>query len=168
MRILVCLFLFIVFSVAGFGQRREMKNMAENFTATSLAGQTFDLAALKGKVVLMTFWSTRCPICASETPKLNQLAARYENKNVIFLGLTPDDDGKVASFIKKKPFDFNLLPNSFGVLMKYADRDDSGNLMMSYPAYYLINQTGEVELKANGYNKEDKLDSAINRLLTAE
>ena len=168
MRILTCLFLFIIFSIACFGQQHEIKNEAQNFTATSLQGQTFDLAELKGKVVLVTFWSTTCPICAKETSKLNQLAARYKNKEVVFLGLTPDNANNVASFIKKKPFDFNLLPDSFGVLLKYADRDGSGRLIMSYPAYYLINHTGEIELKANGYGKEDKLDSAINRLLEAE
>lgn len=168
MRILTCLFLFLVLSVACFAQQNNSKNQAEKFTATSLQGQTFDLANLKGKVVLLTFWSTRCAICAKETPKLNQLAARYRNEKVVFLGLTPDNENNVTSFIKKKPFDFNILPNSFGILLKYADRDKNGNIMMGYPAYFLINQTGEVEYKANGYGKEEKIDSEINRLLEAE
>ena len=168
MRILAYLFLVIAFSAACFAQQSQTKNEAQNFTATSIQGQTFDLAELKGKIVLMTFWSTRCPICAKETSKLNQLAARYKNKDVVFLGLTADNSTKVESFIKKKPFDFNLLPDTFGVLLKYADKDDSGRVMMSYPAYYLINQAGEIELKANGYGKEDKIDSEINRLLRTE
>ncbi len=165
MRILTCLFLFLVISIACFGQQRKTKMTAENFIATSLDGQTFDLVGLKGKVVLVTFWSTRCPICVSETPKLNELAASYKNRNVVFLGLTTDDANKASSFVKKKPFDFNILPNSFGILLKYADRDDDGNVMMGYPAYYLINQKGEIELKTNGYDKKEKLAFEINRLL---
>jgi len=165
MRILTCLFLFLVFSTVCFGQQRKTKTAAENFTATGLDGQTFDLAALKGNVVLVTFWSTRCPICVSETPKLNELAASYKNRNVVFLGLTTDDANKASSFVKKKPFNFNILPNSFGILLKYADRDGDGNVMMGYPAYYLINQKGEIELKTNGYDKKEKLTSEINRLL---
>jgi peroxiredoxin len=165
MRILTCLFLFLVISIACFGQQRKTKMTAENFIATSLDGQTFDLVALKGKVVLVTFWSTRCPICVSETPKLNELAASYKNRNVVFLGLTTDDANKASSFVKKKPFNFNILPNSFGILLKYADRDGDGNVMMGYPAYYLINQKSEIELKTNGYGKKEKLASEINRLL---
>lgn len=165
MRIPITLLLVLVFSVAGFGQKYKTKPAAENFTATSLNGQTFDLAALKGKVVLVTFWSTRCLICASETPQLNELAAGYKGKNVVFLGLTTDDAGKVKSFIKKKPFNFNLLPNSFGILLKYADRDGDGNVTMGYPAYYLINQTGGIELKTSGSNKKEKITTEINRLL---
>lgn len=168
MRILTCLFLFLFLSIASFGQQSKFKNQAEKFTATSLQGQTFDLAKLKGKVVLLTFWSTRCAICARETSNLNQLAAKYKNKRVVFLGLTPDNENNVTSFIKKKPFDFNILPNSFGILLKYADKDEKGNIKMGYPAYFLINQVGEVEYKANGYGKEDKIDSEINKLLESE
>lgn len=165
MRILICLFLFLTFSTVCFGQKYKTKTVAENFIATSLDGHSFDLADLKGKVVLVTFWSTRCPICASEAPKLNELAANYKKENVVFLGLTTDNEKTVFSFLKKKPFNFTILPNSFGILLKYADHDDGGNVSMGYPAYYLINQKGEIELKTNGYNKKEKLNSEINRLL---
>lgn len=165
MRVLICLFLFLVFSTVCYGQKHRTKTAAENFIATSLDGKTFDITKLKGKVVLVTFWSTRCPVCSSEAPKLNELAAAYQNKDVVFLGPTTDDAKKISSFIKKKPFNFNLLPNSFGILLKYADRDSNGNVMMGYPAYYLINKKGEIELKTNGYNKKQKLASEINRLL---
>lgn len=164
MRIVIGLLLALVFSIGCFGQSLE-SNAAENFVGTSLDGQTFNLAALRGKVVLVTFWSTRCAICAAEVPKLNELAASYKNKNVVFLGLTNDDAIKATAFIEKKPFDFNILPNSFGTLLKYADRDSRGNIQMGYPAYYLINQQGEITLKANGYDKKNILNSEISRLL---
>jgi peroxiredoxin len=164
MRVFSCLFLFLILSIACFGQEHKTRT-AENFTAMSLDGQTFDLAALKGKVVLMVFWSSRCAVCAGETKKLNQLAARYKDKDVVFLGLTPDNENKAASFIRKKPFDFNILPNSFGIMLKYAERDAGGNLLMGYPAYYLVNQNGEIELTTNGSGKKEKLASEINRLL---
>jgi hypothetical protein len=79
--------------------------------------------------------------------------------------LTTDNADKASSFVKKKPFNFNILPNSFGILLKYADRDGDGNVMMVYPPYYPITQKGEIELKTNGYDKKEKLASEINRLL---
>jgi peroxiredoxin len=142
------------------------KQLAENFSAASLDGQTVELESLKGKVVLITFWTTRCAICDSEIPKLNQMAAAYKGKDVVFLGMTTDNPTRVESFLKTKPFNFNIIPSSFGVLLKYADRDRAGNLNVGYPAYYLINQNGEIEMKANGWDKTQKLDSQINRLLS--
>ena len=120
---------------------------------------------MRGKVVLVTFWSTKCPICAAEIPKLNQLAARYAGRNVVFLGLTLENESNVKNFLKKKAFDFNLLPNSFGVLLKYADKDGDGKISMGYPAHFLVNQKGEIEVKTNGFDKTELLDRRIGELL---
>jgi thiol-disulfide isomerase/thioredoxin len=87
MRFVVVVFLAVLLSFSVFAQDgKKAKPMAETFTGTSLDGNEFDLSALKGKVVLITFWSTKCPICAAETPKLNELAETYKNKDVVFLG----------------------------------------------------------------------------------
>ena len=36
---------------------------------------------------------------------------------------------------------------------------------MGFPAYFLINQKGEIELKTSGYDKTATLDARINQLL---
>ncbi|MBK7705692.1 MAG: TlpA family protein disulfide reductase [Acidobacteria bacterium] len=144
---------------------QQNKPLAENFSGATLDGQTVELEALRGKVVVMTFWSTKCAICVSEIPKLNQIAANYKEKDVVFLGLTTDNPTLVESFVKNRPFNFNLMPGSFGVLLKYADRDRAGNLNMGFPAYFVINQTGEIELKASGWDKTNAVSSQVNRLL---
>lgn len=165
-KVFLCFAFVLCFSLVAFAQKG--KQFAENFSAAAMDGQTVELDSLKGKVVLITFWNTRCPICDSEIPKLNQIANSYKGKDVVFLGLTTDNPTRVESFLKMKPFNFNIIPSSFGVLMKYADRDRSGNISMGYPAYFLINQNGEVELKDSGWDKTAKLNAQINRLLTTE
>lgn len=166
MRFLIVLFVALIFSLSVSAQsNKNSKPMAENFTATSLGGKDFDLAQLRGKVVLVTFWSTKCPICASEIPKLNRLAANYKDKDVVFLGLTVENESNVKNYLKKKSFDFNLLPNSFGVLLKYADKDRDGKVSMGYPSHFLINQAGEIDLKTNGFDKTEQLDKRIANLL---
>lgn len=164
-RILFYLILVLVFSVTAFGQKN--KPLAENFSATAMDGQTVELNSLKGKVVVLTFWSTACPICDSEIPKLNQMVNNFKGKDVVFLGLTMENPGKVENFLKFKPFNFTIIPNSFGVFLKYAEKDGSGNYNMGYPAYFLVNQNGEIELKTSGWDKTEKLNSQINRLLIA-
>lgn len=165
-RIFLCLSFVFCLSLAAFAQNG--KQLAENFSAATMDGQTVELSSLKGKVVLITFWNTRCPICDSEIPKLNQMAANYKGKDVVFLGLTTDAPTRVESFLKTKPFDFNIVPSSFGVLLKYADRDRSGNIAMGYPAYFLVNQNGEIEMKANGWDKTPKINTQINQLLSKQ
>lgn len=165
MRFLSILFFTILLSLSVFAYSNNgAKPLAENFSGTTLDGATINLADLRGKVVVVSFWTTRCAICASEVPKLNKLADDYKGKNVVFLGLTTDNEAKVKDYLKKKPFNFEILPNSFGTLLKYADRNNN-NINMGYPTHFLIDQKGAIELKTNGFDKSATLDSNINRLL---
>jgi len=169
MRFVIVVFLAVLLSFSAFAQAgKKAKPMAETFTATSLDGNKFDLAELKGKVVLVTFWSTKCPICAAEIPKLNELAKTYKDKDVVLLGLTTENEKGVKTHLKKKPFDFNIVPNSFGILLQFADKDKDGNVTMGYPAHFLINQKGEIELKASGFDKTKMLVARINQLLPSK
>jgi len=101
MKNILGLFLILAFSAAVFGQQPKAKPLAENFSATALDGESFSLAGLKGKIVVLTFWSTKCAICHSEIPKLNRLAATYRDKAVVFPGLTMENSDKVRVYLKK-------------------------------------------------------------------
>ena len=162
-KLFIGLYLILSLSFAAFAQKA--KPMAGDFSVTSMQGKTFDLAELRGKVVLVTFWSTKCPICAAEIPKLNQLAKSYQGKEVIFLGLTMENADKVKEHLKKKPFDFNIIPNSFDVVLQYGDKDGDGKISMGFPAHFLVNQKGELELKTNGFDKTELLNARISQLL---
>ena len=166
MKILIGWCLILTLSLAAFGQKSKAKPLAETFSVTSMDGEKFVLSELKGKVVVMTFWSTKCPICAAEIPKLNQLVRNY--KNVVFLGLTMENANKIGSHLKKKPFDFHIIPNSFDIVLKYADKDGDGKISMGFPAHYVINQKGEIALKTNGFDKTKTLDSLLKQLLATQ
>src|SRR5262245_32683071 len=109
MRVLSLFLLVISLSVAAFAQQKSVgKPLAENFSAVSLDGKAFDLQDLRGRVVAIAFWSTRCPICASEIPRLNELVAANKGKDVVFLAFTTENEAKVQPYLAKKPFDYNI------------------------------------------------------------
>jgi len=159
------LLLFVLAAGAAAQQTLASGSNAPQFSLAGYDGQTYDLNQLRGKVVLITFWSTRCNICHSELPNMNRLAARYKGQPVVFLGLTMDNDAKVAAYLKSNQFNFTIVPNSFGAVLQYADRDRSGNIAMGFPAYYLIDQNGIVRMKSSGWDKVQDVDAQINRLL---
>jgi peroxiredoxin len=165
MRVFFSLFFCLILALTAFANTGE-KPLAENFNATTLAGKDFSLEELRGKVVVLTFWSTRCPICESEIPKFNQIADKYAGKGVVFLGLSMENETKIAEHLRKKPFKFTIVPTSLGVIMKYADRGENGSFNIAYPTMFVINQEGEIEMKTNGRNKSGALDSLIGRLLS--
>jgi len=162
MRKITLILLLLVLSAGVFAQQ---KPLAEEFNGVSLDGKTFDLNELKGQVVAIAFWSTRCEICHAEIPKLNQLVAANKGKNVVFLAITNEPESRVQPYLAKNPLNYNIIPNGFGTLLKYADHDKNGNINMPYPAYFLVNQQGEIEFRASGWDKTEKLSSEISRLL---
>ena len=165
MRLVPIFILVIVLTTAGFAQSGRR---AEKFTATSTAGKSVDLASLKGKIVILTFWSTRCAICQNEIPNLNRLAAGYvNNRDIVFLAASMEGENIVGSFIRHNPFNFTILPDSFGLLMKYSDRDAQGRLTMGFPAYFLIDRSGYIQYRDSGWDKVVPLDTAIKKLVAS-
>lgn len=165
MKYILSLIVCLMLSLAAFGQQNEGAK-AETFSGTSLDGKAIDLQDLKGKVVVMTFWSTKCQICHEEIPKLNKVADKYADKDVVFMALTMENETRIELYLRKTPFRFTIMPNSLGVLLKYADRDGQGNPNMGFPAYFVIDQNGEIRHKSSGWDKTKKIDDLVSRLLT--
>lgn len=152
---------------AAYGQQNlQVGQPAPDFVAQTIDGQTINLKDLQGKVVMLTFWSTKCEICHSEIPKMNQIVDRYKGKDVVFLALTMENEAKVSPYLRKNPFNYTILTNGFGVVLKYANMSKDGGINMGFPSYFLINKQGAIHVRSEGWDKTQSLDSQISRLLT--
>lgn len=156
----------LLFSTAVAQQNLQVGQPAPEFVAQTLDGQTVNLKELQGKVVVLTFWSTRCAICHAEIPKLNQIVERYKGQDVAFLALTMENEAKVNPYLRKTPFNYTILTNGFGVVLKYANMTKEGSISMGFPSYFLINKQGTISLRAEGWDKSTNLDNQISQLLT--
>lgn len=165
MRSITVLLLVLILSVFAFGQQNAGQK-AQNFVETTIAGENIELDKMRGKVVVLTFWSTRCEICVAEIPKLNQLVDKYGTDDVVWVGLAWQDKTKLEEFFRKKPFKFKIVAQSLGVLLKYADRDPQGRLNMGFPSHFIVSQEGKVVFKGSGFDKTSKIDSTVSRLLS--
>jgi peroxiredoxin len=55
-----------------------------------LDGARFDLAALRGKVVLVNFWASWCEPCRDEMPVLSDVYKDFHEKGVVVIGVSVD------------------------------------------------------------------------------
>src|SRR5688572_22167756 len=146
MRLVNTLILTLVLAACALAQQNlQPGQAAPDFAATTVDGRPVNLKDLHGKVVVLTFWSTRCAICHSELPKLNQVVQRYQGKDVVFLALTMENSAKVQPYIQKNPFSSTVLTNGFGVVLKYANMTKDGQINMGFPSYYVIDKTGQID-----------------------
>lgn len=165
MKILLTFVFCLLLSSAAFSQQQVGKSALPFINTYTLDGKPFSLNEANGKVVVMMFWSTKCAICHAEIPKLNKMAAKYAGQDVIFLGVTMNNEAVVNDYLRKRPFNFTIIPNGLGVLMQYADKDSAGRMNMGFPSYFVVNQAGTVTQKSNGWDKTEKLDAEVSKLL---
>lgn len=61
--------------------------LPKDLTLRDLAGKAHKLGDLRGKIVVLHFWSATCPWEVVAEPKINALATDYEKKGVVVLGV---------------------------------------------------------------------------------
>ncbi|HEY6896799.1 MAG TPA: TlpA disulfide reductase family protein [Rhodocyclaceae bacterium] len=69
---------------------------APRLTATTLSGQHFDSAALRGKVVVIAFWATWCTYCRQELADLDAFQHQHGKAGLEVLAVNMDEPETVA------------------------------------------------------------------------
>jgi len=117
----------------------QMKGKAlTGFNYTDLNGKIYDEETTKNKIVVLKFWFIGCAPCVAEMPELNNLVTRYKNRDdVVFVSLAFDERKKLENFLKKKKFDYAVVPEKEDYLTKDLN-------VRSYPTHLIINKQGKV------------------------
>ena len=69
------------------GRAPEVGEPAPALSVPQLDGHGFDLAALRGKVVIVNFWATWCAPCRDEMPEFTRIQQELAAKGVQFVGI---------------------------------------------------------------------------------
>jgi thiol-disulfide isomerase/thioredoxin len=77
------------------------------FRLSTTAGDTFDLASVRGKVALVNFWASWCAPCRAEFPLMNQLSREFPGGDFVIVAVNEDVDEKAARrFLQELPANF--------------------------------------------------------------
>jgi cytochrome c biogenesis protein CcmG, thiol:disulfide interchange protein DsbE len=128
-----------------------------------LDGHEFDLAKLRGKVVLVNFWATWCSPCRSEMPTLNAFYRRYHSRGLDVLGLSIDEAPDAAR-VRQVMRQFSYP----GALASAARANGFGE-PIAVPVTYVIDADGVIraQLQAEGPSgvSRQALEQAVLPLL---
>lgn len=162
----IALFLLLLAFTAKAQTSLKIGSPAPAFSGNAMDGSCKDLSDLRGKVVVLTFWSTKCEICRHEFPKVNQMVKSYENRNVVFLALTMENEAQVEAYLRKNQLASTILPNSFGVVLQYADRTADDRIDMGFPSFFVIDKVGTIQYRSSGFDRTTSMNAVIERLVT--
>lgn len=125
------------------------------------------ISQLRGKVVLVDFWTYSCVNCNRELPYVEKWYQAYHDKGFVVVGVsTPEfafehNPVNVANAVKSLGITFPVaLDNNYDTWNAYNND--------SWPAEYLINKSGEIQYISLGEGNYNVTNQAIEQLLNVK
>jgi cytochrome c biogenesis protein CcdA/thiol-disulfide isomerase/thioredoxin len=144
-----------------YGKAPEVEDISGWINSAGLS-----LNRLRGKVVLVDFWTYSCINCLRTLPYLEKWDRLYRSKGLVILGVhTPEfafehDLGNVRAAVHRLGVRYPVaLDNKYGTWKAYGNN--------YWPAHYLVDQAGRVREIHIGEGDYDETERNIRLLLEA-
>jgi thiol-disulfide isomerase/thioredoxin len=125
------------------------------------------LADLKGKVVLVEFWTFECYNCRNVEPHVKEWHKKYIDQGLVVIGVhTPETDferyGKnVEHYVRKQQIPYAVVAdNDFATWNRYGNR--------AWPTVYLIDKQGLIHYTHIGEGSYALTEQQIQALLAEQ
>lgn len=149
-------------------QNMDFQNYGPAFEFTGIAhwlnSDPLTLASLKGKVVLVDFWTYSCINCIRTLPHVTQWYDTYKDKGFVIVGVhTPE------FAFEKETSNVQDAINRFNIHYPVAQDNDYATWEsyhnQFWPAEYLVDQQGNIRYQHFGEGNYDHTENAIRALL---
>src|SRR5688500_8618592 len=121
----------------------------------TLDGGEYDLAAHRGKWVVVNFWATWCKPCIKEMPELSALDAMREHVEVIGLAYDDTTPADIRAFLQKRPVAYPIA------IVDVYDPPKDFATPRGLPMTYLVGPDGRVVKKFLGPVTAKEIETAI-------
>lgn len=135
-----------------------------NLGAVAKRQDYLKLSSLRGRVVMLDIFWSRCPHCEEHAPHVVELYNQYRQRGFTVLGLATDrkedrdDLANLKQFIQKAKINYSVGFLTTEIRAYYADPKDAG-----VPQMILFGTDGKMVMREVGWNPEkaSRLKKAI-------
>jgi len=146
----------LVLTAAAFAQS-DGREPAPRFNAKSMTGEVYNNASLKGKVVLLQFWTTWCPYCRGEQPLVDKLTQEFGPKGLVVLAV---DVGESKKKVKQY---LQTSPRACPIILNEDTNLPAMFATTQYPVYVVIDRNGNMGGIQRGAGGERMLRGLLSR-----
>lgn len=146
--------------VSGLWQQLDLRRRPLDFRRETIDGRPFDLASLRGKIVLLDFWSTSCASCIGEMPHVKEVFDRYRPQGFEVVSICLDEQKnrkRIGQIVERVDADWPVI------LESWSETPLRQRFNFTFvPVLMMLDRNGLlVSLDARG----EKLEPAVRRLL---
>jgi thiol-disulfide isomerase/thioredoxin len=122
-------------------------------------GKMRTLTEFRGKYTVIDIWASWCSPCLHEIPYIKKLAEKYKNNNIVFIGISVDEDKDVwRNIIKEKELD-GIQLNTGGWDVTFMKNYN----IIGIPHFIVIDKEGNIVL-SNAQSPSEGLDNDIKNI----
>ena len=154
---LLLVFIFIFAAVLAFAGDDDENKPAPHFRAKTTTGEAFNNDSVKGKVVLLEFWTTWCKYCHQEEQLVEQINRELSGKGLIVLAIDVAESKKtVKKYLDQHPRECRIvLTEDTNLAAMYQANE--------YPIYVVIDRDGNITAEQYGAAGERALRRMLAR-----
>ena len=147
-------------------QLAAANSAAPNFVGISkwFNSEPLTIGDLRGKVVLVDFWTYGCYNCVNTLPHVTKLYETYKDKGLVVVGIhTPEFP------FERSPANVQAALKRHGIGYPVGQDNDSATWdawrNQYWPAQYIVDQHGNVVFSHAGEGAYDEIERTVRRLL---
>lgn len=124
----------------------QIKKLGQPFKLSftgAITGKHVSIAKMKGKVVVVDFWATWCPLCMVGMPHMKKLYAKWHDKGVDFIGVNLNRSGGLKAlkhFVKVLRIPWPQYYQGHGWTSAFSSKWH----VKSLPTVFVVNQRGRL------------------------
>ncbi|GJM05003.1 MAG: thioredoxin [marine bacterium B5-7] len=157
----VAIFLIIALSFFVFFIPAQRLDKAPDISLNIIDGRKIEFRSLRGKPLLVTFWSTTCTTCIKEMPHLVELYKQLNKDGLEIIGIAMpyDPPNRVLELTEEREIPYPIALDIEGIALKAF-----GDISVT-PTSFLIDSLGNIIQQKTGEMDIEKLRSKIIKLL---
>jgi len=127
----------------------------------TLTGERFQLSALKGRPVVMTFWGTWCPPCRQEFPELAELYRKHRGSGLAVVGVNQRDQELDTSDVQRFVTEFAA---TFPIALDVRGRSRRAYRLIGLPTTVFIDTAGVIAHVVSGPVSAEAMESGLQTI----
>jgi peroxiredoxin len=138
--------------------------LAPDVSFSTLQGERFSTAALRGRVVLVNFWATSCVTCVREMPKLVETYRKHRDRGfeTVAVAMRYDPPNYVIHYAETNALPFKVALDPMGDIARQF-----GDVRLT-PTTFVIDRRGMIVKRYVGEPDFAELDALIEAKLAED